>query len=93
MIKDPKQLTKVITAYKLHNPVYKPAQKKGILDIAQYFERVKAATELAMRQKGTMMWEGYFIEFYQKPKGAAILNKKPEKSGLRCCEKPKQDSG
>ena len=51
-MKDPKQLKKVITAYKLQNPFYKASQKKGILDIAQYFERVKAATELAMRQKG-----------------------------------------
>ena len=68
---DIKKLRQVIAAMKAKCPAYSPCKKKIGFEIAIYKEVMKALTEFSYRQKGSMMWQGQFEEFYMKPKGGS----------------------
>ena len=65
------KIRQAILAYKTKSPAYMPSKKKGTFEIAVYTETLKMLTEFVMTQKGEMMWEGLFTEFYMSARGGS----------------------
>ena len=88
---DEQELKKLVTRYLETCPKTVEKGKRGIFSLASCREVYSASTSSGAKAKGRMMWEGYFVEFAQKPKGGSHTEQEARKRWKEMLEDPTID--
>ena len=86
--KDEQELKKLVTRYNDTCPRGAEKSKRGNFSLASYREVYAASSSSAAKARGRMMWEGYFVEFAQKPKGGSYTEEEARKRWKEMLEDP-----
>ena len=85
---DETKLKKLVVHYLSQCPKSSDKGKRGVFSFASYREVFSASTSSEVKAKGRMMWEGYFVEFAQKPKGGSHTEEEARKKWKEMLEDP-----
>ena len=88
---DEQELKKLVTRYLDTCPKSTDKGKRGTFNLASYREVFSASTSSGAKAKGRIMWEGYFVEFAQKPKGGSHTEAEARKRWKEMLEDPAVD--
>ena len=86
--KDEQELKKLVTRYLDTCPKGADKSKRGNFCLASYREVYAASSSSGAKARGRMMWEGYFVEFAQKPKGGSHTEEEARKRWKEMLEDP-----
>lgn len=65
------ELRKLVAKYMATCPKNQERGKRGVFNLVSYREVYTASSTSSAKARGRMMWEGYYVEFAQKPKGGS----------------------
>lgn len=85
---DETKLKSLVAHYLSQCPKSGDKNKRGAFNIASCREVFSATTSSGVKARGRMMWEGYFVEFAQKPKGGSHTEEEARKKWKEMLEDP-----
>jgi len=93
---DEQELRKLVSRYMATCPKGVERGKRGVFNLVSYREVYTASTSSAAKARGKMMWEGWYVEWAQKPKGGSYSEQDARRRWREMLEDPaveKDDKG